>query len=817
MRPGSISVATQRVLGLTVGFSLTACSGVFESPQEEEPCDMEVYFARSCASNGACHVASGKFPALAGRPLGELQDEKSQVSGMSIVEPGHPENSWLYIKMAAQQGTGEGAAMPLGTSGAVPSDLERVAAWIKAGAPSCGETVATPVAPNPNNLNQQQLFTCIDPALSNASPARLRRLNKLDWVQSVGPIAPEGVTNLPAARSNPLDPNVFDRFSTYSSTETLDVATLDFYLWSLPEASKAWTNTFGTMRVQASEVFEEADFRCIHSDNEPSEECMDAYVRALLEHGVYYRPPSEEEVVRLMAVTRRSFAKEPSFSTADERKAVRPRTLRKVTSAAWTSVGALFRTELGQGPMASDRVRLSGRELAHKVAYALFGKPAGALAAPASPNVAAACRDTDFNAVALEELLDAADDGRIFSKDFLAAYVRNHVGGNDPCRLELFEEFPESWQTPQDKTGAACRDEISPPGYDFRSTEYSAPGVRRFFRELFDYSGVLTRFKDSPAETSRYSGASDGIAIELSYKKLQQAVDYEREPNFVAQLDDTIARVVVSDRNVFQSLLTTGNFFLPSSVSVYPADCDATGSDEFYRRMQKVYVDQEVGPSRSERWKDLSSQGRGGVLTHPAWLAAHGGNFENDPSAVERGHWIRNNLLCLSGPTLEGVTVNAQLPPQTLDMSARERLEVTNEPDCNGCHSRMNPLGMPFEVFNHAGFVRTSDHGTAPSGAALLTAITPDNPEGSVPPGSGLEGAVNSATEFTQKLGNSPHVKRCLIRQSFRYFMGRDETMADACTLQTLEQSYDSSNGSFSELLVALITSDAFMYRAVSP
>jgi hypothetical protein len=43
--------------------------------------------------------------------------------------------------------------------------------------------------------------------------------------------------------------------------------------------------------------------------------------------------------------------------------------------------------------------------------------------------------------------------------------------------------------------------------------------------------------------------------------------------------------------------------------------------------------------------------------------------------------------------------------------------------------------------------------------------------------------------------------------------MGRDETMADACTLVRMETAYEESGGSFVAVLKSLATSDAFLYR----
>ena len=65
---------------------------------------------------------------------------------------------------------------------------------------------------------------------------------------------------------------------------------------------------------------------------------------------------------------------------------------------------------------------------------------------------------------------------------------------------------------------------------------------------------------------------------------------------------------------------------------------------------------------------------------------------------------------------------------------------------------------------------------------------------------------------MSEKFADSQYVKRCFIRQNFRYYMGRNETMADACVLSQMEEAYD-RQGSYKEMLTALFTSPAFLER----
>ena len=73
--------------------------------------------------------------------------------------------------------------------------------------------------------------------------------------------------------------------------------------------------------------------------------------------------------------------------------------------------------------------------------------------------------------------------------------------------------------------------------------------------------------------------------------------------------------------------------------------------------------------------------------------------------------------------------------------------------------------------------------------------------------------SVNDAIELVELFADSKSVQRCFMRQTFRFFVGRDETLNDACTLADMEASYEDSNGSFKEMLSTLFQSDSFQLR----
>ena len=77
-----------------------------------------------------------------------------------------------------------------------------------------------------------------------------------------------------------------------------------------------------------------------------------------------------------------------------------------------------------------------------------------------------------------------------------------------------------------------------------------------------------------------------------------------------------------------------------------------------------------------------------------------------------------------------------------------------------------------------------------------------------------LEGrTVSDAVELIQLLAESERVDQCFVRQTFRFFLGRDETYRDSCTLRSMADAY-AEQGSFEDMLVALFLSDSHLYRA---
>ena len=299
------------------------------------------------------------------------------------------------------------------------------------------------------------------------------------------------------------------------------------------------------------------------------------------------------------------------------------------------------------------------------------------------------------------------------------------------------------------------------------------PRILGFFREYFEYAGATDVFKD-------------------------EALNRNHVPEvLVSDTDRLILHFYEQDRDVLRELLTTNKSFVQ-----YGIDSKTKKPTRAQARNLGAHLAYSLPPD----WKWISDQPvalpdsqRAGILTQPAWLVAKSGNFDNH--AIHRGIWVRGKLLGGIIPDLP-ITVDAQLPNDDT-LTLREKLKVTEETYCWKCHQNTNPVGLPFEMFDHFGRWRTKELGKP---VDTTGAITNSGVKG-------LNADVSNAVDMMLKLADSPHVRQVFVRHAFRYFMGRNETLRDASTLRQADQAYVESGGSMKRLILSLLSSDSFLYR----
>ena len=351
------------------------------------------------------------------------------------------------------------------------------------------------------------------------------------------------------------------------------------------------------------------------------------------------------------------------------------------------------------------------------------------------------------------------------------------------------------------------------------------PRLLQFFKEYFDYDLSASICKDDKALAQ--AGGSRGTK------------HYAAMNSMIHNTDRLIELILHEDKDVFKELLTTDRVIYTGGDDNYFRNVDVkiptlgkkrkankkkgikAETDAEYKARKKAFeiarkkVMDAIFPGSKEKiyvripqfiYKEnpktlttLKKDQRMGILTHPSWLVAHSDAMDNH--AILRGRWVRERLLGDAVPDVP-ITVDAMLPDEP-GTSLRHRMRVTKEQECWRCHQKMDPLGMPFEMYNHLGLLRDKEYGK-PVDATGEIIHSGD---------AKLDGKVNNALEMIQKLANSERVEQVFVRHVFRFWMGRNENINDAPVLQAAHKAYKESGGSMKALLTSLLTSDAFLYR----
>jgi hypothetical protein len=565
-------------------------------------------------------------------------------------------------------------------------------------------------------------------------------------------------------------------------------------------------------------------------------------VRALVDqlfHKILERSPTAEET-----------QKHTALALSYVEGLGREKAIEKLIQTLILNTEFVYRQESGQGePDESGRRLLSPRDASYALAYALTDS---------SPD---------------QELAKAAAEGRLTTRADYEREVRRMLG-----RRDLYTIVDESLEAPNELAS------------------FTNMPIRelRFFREFFGYPKMLSIFKDNERFGANYDRtktrlvieadrlvefivekdkdvfeellttdefyvyhSGDNEAMQASSARIRRIYEYFKDKNWqdftledLAEHKDFIAEVKM--RGIDASRLEASGAYNPlrsfqrqmksfelrlgkgqsdaAPYNSFPAHGMANASSRYGGRLRSPEVAKFFGIDMYH-WdyqpvQPAKLHNRKGILTHPAWLIAFAANFETDP--IHRGIWIREKLLADTIPDVP-ITVDAVIPEDP-HKTLRQRLDAkTNNDYCMRCHVKINPLGIPFEIYDDFGRYRTEERLEHPGNLIKKTEnkggveqdlrdiykTLPLNPKGYLK-GTGnskLDGEVDDALDLIDRLAKSDRVRQSIIRHAFRYFMGRNETLNDSKTLIDADKAYLDSGGSFDEVIVSLLTSDSFIYR----
>jgi hypothetical protein len=194
---------------------------------------------------------------------------------------------------------------------------------------------------------------------------------------------------------------------------------------------------------------------------------------------------------------------------------------------------------------------------------------------------------------------------------------------------------------------------------------------------------------------------------------------------------------------------------------------------------------------------------RGGVLTQPGVLAGLAGLDYDSP--VQRGVLVLDSLLCSRpAPPPAGVNTTPPALNPNAPMTTRQRFEQQHvQGSCAGCHDPIDNIGFAFENYDAVGAWRTEDSGLPVNASVTLE-------------GTDVDGSLVGGVAFGQRLAHSRQVSRCVAYWWLRYALGLDDTQINLDAARAVGDQFNAAGGSFTQLLLAVVTSDAFRSLKVS-
>lgn len=190
---------------------------------------------------------------------------------------------------------------------------------------------------------------------------------------------------------------------------------------------------------------------------------------------------------------------------------------------------------------------------------------------------------------------------------------------------------------------------------------------------------------------------------------------------------------------------------------------------------------------------------RGGILTQGTFLIVTSNPTRTSP--VKRGMFVLENLLGTPPPPA---------PPNVPDLSAaataqanptmREMMEIHRKnPDCRGCHARMDPIGLGLEHFDALGRFRMEDAGKRIDTAGQLVT------------GETFSNVVYLKVILAEQ--RRADFYRTLSEKLLTYAIGRGIEYHDTTTIRQLVTQLNRNNGKLNELIHAITISAPFQMR----
>jgi hypothetical protein len=309
---------------------------------------------------------------------------------------------------------------------------------------------------------------------------------------------------------------------------------------------------------------------------------------------------------------------------------------------------------------------------------------------------------------------------------------------------------------------AAEKNELIDPKQLAKQTKrmLADPKAQRLATEFFGQWLGFYRFDlFSGADTSRFPEFTEEL----------KAAMYEESTNF-------FSHIVRGDRPVREILQADYTFVNPLLAKHY-------GMKDVKGGWQKV--------------DGAAAYGRGGLLRMGSVLTATSAPLRTSP--VKRGDWVLRRILGTPTPPPP-----PNVPPIAADDKTADGLAIKarlaqhmKNPTCAACHSKIDPLGFPFEKYDAVGRLRQAYADGKP--------VEDSTKMGDSREIAGVDGLIDYLKS------EEPQVLRNMSNKLIGYALGRTVLASDQPLVERLIQA--GGQATFSELATQIVTSPQFRYR----
>ena len=420
---------------------------------------------------------------------------------------------------------------------------------------------------------------------------------------------------------------------------------------------------------------------------------------------------------------------------------------------------AIFRMEVGGGtPDAKGRIRLSPREIAFALAFALTDKrPDAALLA------AAATGELDTDAGVAKQVQRLLDDPKT-EKTRVLRFFREYFGYD-----KATETFKENGPVP----------ELNHPGHEPRALVEDTDRLVQLILE--QDKEVLKELLTTTKSFVAYKTAADSKK-KIAEAKAKFEADKQRDP---AKFKDKVFKP--------QPKLIYESYGLTDFSEVQPVELPA---------------DQRAGILTQPSWLVAHSTTFDNHAIHRGkWIRERllGGVVPDVPITVDA------QLPIAPEKTLRArMAVTQEAYCWKCHQLMNDLAYPFEQYDHFGRH-RTAEIVQDLEATALNGDGKGKSKGPVMKGAPLdisgLIAHVGDK---------SLEGPIKNPIDYMKKLAASKHVEQVFVRHAFRFWVARNEAPGDAASLQATHKAYRESGGSMKALITALLTSESFLYRVPS-